>query len=435
MINEPTIVCPNCKHEIKLTESLAAPLVQAVRAQYEHKAAEKEAEISKREAAIRQQQSDLQQARSTIDDHISERLTAERANIVVEESKKARLLAATDLEQKSKELAELQEVLAERNVKLAEAQNAQAELVRKQRELDDAKREMELTVEKRVQDSLAAVRDKAKSEAEEGLKLKVAEREEKIASMQRQIEELKRRAEQGSQQLQGEVQELELEAMLRTKFPRDLIEPVPKGEFGGDVLQRVVGPLGHQCGTILWETKRTKNWSDGWLAKLRDDQRTAKAEIALLVSHALPKDVVSFDFIDGVWVTETKCAVPVAITLRQSLIEISAARQAGEGQQSKMELIYRYLTGPDFRHRVEAIVEKFTDMQADLDRERRTMTRLWAKRESQIKGVIESTAGMYGDLQGIAGKTMREIEGLDIPLIEASELQSGDAKNENGNDD
>ena len=187
------------------------------------------------------------------------------------------------------------------------------------------------------------------------------------------------------------------------------------------MLHRVNGAHGQHCGTILWESKRTKNWSPAWLSKLRDDQRAAKAEIALIVSHVLPKGVQAFDFVDGVWITESRCAIPVAIALRQSLIELSAARHISEGQQTKMEMVYQYLTGSGFRRRIEAIVEKFSDMQSDLDRERKTMTRLWAKREEQIRGVIESTAGMYGDLQGIAGKTLQEIEGLDIPLLNAPE--------------
>jgi hypothetical protein len=182
----------------------------------------------------------------------------------------------------------------------------------------------------------------------------------------------------------------------------------------------VVGPLGQQCGTILWESKRTKNWSDGWLSKLRDDQRAAKAELALIVSSAVPKGITSFGLVDGVWVTEPKCALPVAVALRHALIELHSARQAGEGQQGKMELVYRYLTSPRFRHRVEAIVEKISDMQEDLERERRSMTRLWTKREAQIRGVIESTVGMYGDLQGIAGKALDEIDGLTLPMIESS---------------
>ncbi len=415
---EPTITCPNCSTEIKLTESLAAPLIQATRREYESKIAQKEEEVSKREAALKDQQKAIEQAKKSIDEQVAEKLKTERETIAAEEAKKAKLAAASDLDAKAKELAELQEVLTQRNAKLEEAQKAQAGLIRKQRELDDAKRELDLTVEKRVQASVTEIRQKAKQEAEEELKLKVTEKEEQIASMKRQIEELKRKAEQGSQQLQGEALELALEKTLQTQFPMDSIEPVGKGEFGGDVLQRVCGPMGQTCGSILWESKRTKNWSDGWLAKLRGDQRAASAEIAVLVSNALPKDIATFGHIDGIWITEPRFAMPLVIALRQTLIEVAATRQAQDGQETKMELVYQYLTGPRFRHRVEAIVEKFSDMQADLDREKKAMTRLWAKREAQIQGVIESTVGMYGDLQGIAGRALQEIEGLEVPLLE-----------------
>jgi hypothetical protein len=240
------------------------------------------------------------------------------------------------------------------------------------------------------------------------------EKDQTITAMQRQIEELKRRAEQGSQQLQGEVLELELEALLTAKFPRDTIRPVPKGEFGGDVLQRVVGPANQVCGTILWESKRTKNWSDGWLPKLREDQRAAKAEIAIIVSQALPKDVETFGLVDGVWVADPKVALAVAMSLRQTLIEVAGVRQASEGQQTKMEMVYSYLTGPRFRQRVQALVEAFSSMKEDLDREKKAITRQWAKREEQIDRVMQATVGMYGDLQGIAGRTLQEIEGLEF---------------------
>lgn len=415
---EPTITCPNCSTEIKLTESLAAPIVQATRKEYEAKIAEKESIFSKREAELRTQQKNIEDAQKAIDEKVSEKLKVERASIVEEETKKAKAAIASDLDTKTKEVAELQNVLQQRNEKLAEAQKSQADLLKKQRELDDAKRELDLTIEKRVQTALTDVREKAKREAEDNLKLKVSEKEEQISSMQRQIEELRRKAEQGSQQLQGEVMELELEDTLRSKFPFDVIEPVAKGEFGADVLQRVVSPAGLLCGTILWESKRTKNWTDGWLPKLREDQRSAKAEISVLISQALPKTIDTFGQIDGVWVSAPKYAMPLVIALRQTLIEVTNSKQSQEGQQTKMELVYDYLTGSRFRHRVEAIVEKFSDMQADLDREKKSMTRLWAKRESQIQGVIESTVGMYGDLQGIAGQALQEIEGLEVPLLE-----------------
>ena len=309
--------------------------------------------------------------------------------------------------------------MKQRDKKLAEAQKVQADLLRKQRELDDAKRELDLTVEKRVQEGLAATRAQAKKEAEESLSLKVKEKEQTIASMQTQIESLKRKAEQGSQQLQGEVQELELEALLGEKFPFDTIQPVPKGEHGGDVLHIVIGPLGQPCGTILWESKRTKNWSDGWLTKLRDDQRAAKAELAVIVSQALPKSVETFDLIDGVWVTHPRAALPIAVTLRHTLIEIATARQASEGQQTKMEMVYQYLTGPRFRQRVEAIVEAFSSMQQDLYKEKKAINKQWAKREEQIDRVMHATVGMYGDFQGIAGKTLQEIEGLELRALDA----------------
>lgn len=423
-MTEPTIICPNCKTEIRLTESLAAPLIAATKQQFEQQLSQKDEEIAKREQGLRDKEKQVAEAKRNLDtqvaDQVAAQLKAERSRVIEEESKKAKQAAANELENKARELAELQEVLKARDAKLAEAQQAQAELIKKQRELDDAKRELELTVEKRVQEGLGDVREKAKREAEEGLKLKVMEKDQTIASMQQKIEELKQKAEQGSQQLQGEVQELELENLLRAKFPFDSIEPVPKGEFGGDVLQRVVSQTGQQSGTILWESKRTKNWSDGWLAKLREDQRTAKAEISVLVSQVLPKGVEAFDVVDGVWVTSPRAALPVATVLRHTLLQVNMARQVSEGQQTKTEMIYQYLTGPRFRHRVEAIVEAFSTMQEDLDKERKAIMKQWAKREEQIERVMGATVGMYGDLQGIAGKSLQEIEGLEFPALDVS---------------
>jgi hypothetical protein len=411
---EPTVVCPQCKSEIKLTESLAAPLLDSVRRDYEQRLTQKDTDVARREKLLHERELTLQKAKESLDEQVAAKLQQERARIAAEEAKKAKRALENDLDQKAKEISDLQEILKQRESKLAEAQKAQAEITRKQRELEDARRELELTVAKRVQAELDATRAQARKDAEEELKLKVLEKEQIIASMQSQIEDLKRRAEQGSQQLQGEVQELEIESLLRTRFPRDSIQPVPKGEFGGDVLHRVMGPGGQQCGTILWECKRTKNWSDGWLSKLREDQRAARAEIAVILSQALPKDVETFDLVDGVWVAHPRVLVPIAITLRNTLIEVASARQASEGQQTKMEMVYQYLTGPRFRQRIQAIVEAFSSMRDDLDRERKAITKQWAKREEQIDRVMQATVGMYGDLQGIAGKTLQEIEGLEF---------------------
>lgn len=416
-MSEPTITCPKCKSEIRLTESLAAPLLEQTRVEFQQKLSAKDLEITRREEAVAKSTAEVEQQRSAIESQIATRLDAERIRIAKEEGDRAKRSAAEDLAAKDRELAEAGERLKQTNEKLATAQKAEAELLKKSRELDDAKREMDLTIQRAITEGVDEARTKARKDAEDSMSLKVREKEEQISGMQRQIEELKRRAEQGSQQLQGEVQELVLEEALRARFPFDLIEPVAKGVFGGDVVQRVVGAGGQPCGSILWETKRTKAWSDSWLTKLRDDKRAAKADLALLVSHTLPKDLETFDLVDGVWVTGPKCAMAVAMSLREALILMSTTKLAGEGQQTKMAMMYDYLTGAGFRHRIEAIVERFTEMNEDLDRERKTMTKMWAKREQQIQAVVTSTAGLYGDLQGIAGKAMIEIEALEMPLL------------------
>jgi len=227
-MTEPTLTCPTCRTKIKLTESLAAPLIEDTRRRFEAQLARKEAEIAGREAAIRDQQAQIAAARESIDAQVAAKIDEERSRIAVAEAQKAKRLVAIDVDQKVKEIADLNDVLKQRDAKLAEAQQAQADLIRKQRELDDAKREIELTIQKQVQAELGTVRDQAKLEAEAALTLRVREKEEQIASMQRQIEDLRRKAEQGSQQLQGEVQELALEALLRQKFPRDCSNLCPR---------------------------------------------------------------------------------------------------------------------------------------------------------------------------------------------------------------
>jgi hypothetical protein len=398
-IAEPTITCPACGSAMPLTQSLAAPLLARTRGEYEARLASERAAIAAREA-------ELALAREGLAAEVAAGVAAERARLGAE----ARAAAAA-------ELAEARAALAARDAKLAEAQAAQAEALRQTRALEDARRELDLTVEKRVSEGVGAARLAAQAAAEEAMRLKVSEKEAIIAGMQRQIEDLRRRADQGSQQLQGDVLELDLEARLRRHFPVDTIERVAKGDSGADILQRVTGPGGEACGAILWETKRTRAWSDAWLPKLKADQRRTGAEVALLVSEALPKGVDGFDAVDGVWIAASRCAVPLAGALRQGLVAAGGARLAREGQATKMERVYDYLTGPRFRHRIEAIVEQFTALQDDLAAERKWMTRHWAKREMQIAGVLDATMGMYGDLQGIAGAALPEIGGLEPPLL------------------
>lgn len=420
-VHEPHIVCPKCSNQIALTESIAAPLLEAQRRGFEEKLVAREAEFKRKADELRQQQDELAKARESIDEQINRRLEVERKQVVAAEAKKAREQVADDLSAIKQRLAESEQLLEARNAKLAEAQQAQAEALRKQRELDEKARELEVTIEKRVQASQAELVAKARQNVTDELKSQVSQKDAQIDSLGRTVEELKRKLEQGSQQTQGEAfeleLELELESLLRGKFPLDLIEPVAKGETGGDIVHTVNGQIGSAAGVILWELKNTKNWSDAWLPKLRDNKRAAKADVALIISTALPKSVESFDLIDGVYVAHPRCAVPVALTLRQGLLEVASARTTQAGQQSKADQVYQYLTGSRFKQRIEAVVERFKDMREDIDKERKFMMKAWAKREAQVSAMIESTVGMVGDLHGIMGHAMPEIAAIEEPTM------------------
>lgn len=410
---DPQITCPHCKSEIKLTESLAAPLIAATRADYEKRMQSQADALAKERADLQQQQSKLAHATANVEQEVAERLEAQRAALVAQEQKRVRSTVEFEMQQKAHELQELRGILKQREDKLVEAQKQQAEFMAKERALEDQKRELDLTVAKRVEAESAAIIARAQAEAADSMRLKVAEKDETIDGMKRQIEELKRRAEQGSQQLQGEVLELDFEQQIQQRFPMDRVAPVPKGEFGADLVQEVMTTSGQRVGTIIWELKRAKNWSDGWLAKLRDDQRNLPADVAVLVSAALPKGVERLDVVEAVHVVHPREALALAAILRAHLLDMARVKLQQVGQSGKMEQMYEYLTGPHFKHRVDAIIENFRAQQKELDKEKAFMLRQWAKREKNLFNVLEATSGMYGDMQGIAGSGMQAIAALD----------------------
>lgn len=429
------IECPHCHRSFKLNETLAAPLVEETRRKCQREFEEKEEALDERRKAFADEQKAADKARREIekdraalakqaekmDEAIAEQVAAQRSAIAKEEAKKAKQKYDEKLAERDEERAELEERIKDKDEKLAQARKQEAEFRRKQRELDDKLKAADVEVEKRLAEAIAPEREKAKKAADDEYRLKLEEEREKSRKLLEQLEEAKRRAEQGSQQLQGEVQELDLEKRLREAFPRDTIEPVPKGQFGGDAVHRVLSGHGEVCGTILWESKRTKNWAGTWPDKLKQDQRGARADLAVIVTQVMPQGVDSFGEVEGVWVTTPALAMSLAAALRLALTEAFTARRATEGQQDKMAILYRYLTGPQFRQRVEAIKDAFTAMQEDLDAEKRVINKQWSKRQQQIERVMVSTVGMYGDLQAIAGKTLLEIEGLELKALGTSE--------------
>ncbi len=313
------------------------------------------------------------------------------------------------------ELKLLKEQLLEERKKREEAQKAELELRRERVKLEEEKKEFELKVQREIDKERKKVSEEAYKKALDEYRFKEKETEKKLQDALRANEELRRKLEQGSQQLQGEVLELELEQVLRSEFPYDEVSEVPKGITGADVLQYVRDSRGRRCGTIIWESKRTKAWSDGWIIKLKTDKRTVKADLAVLVSEVLPKGVKNFAAKDGVWISNFASVVGLATVLRLNLIQLSAAKESAVNKNEKMELLYRYLTGVEFAQRVEAMVDAFSAMHEDLEKEKRAYIKIWAKREKQIQAMISNIVGMRGDLEGIVGGALPSIKKLELP--------------------
>jgi hypothetical protein len=376
-----------------------------------------QARVDAAESAARTAKMDADLVKADIERDIEFKVLEKAQEIRVQEAAKAKQFVVDDFAREQGIAVQARQEAEQLRAKLAEAQKAQAEALRKERELDDRERELELTVERRIGEGVGAARDAARRDADEANRLKLLEKDTLLESMQKKVEELNQKITQGSQQMQGEVQELDLQAKLTAAFPFDSITEVAKGVNGADCSQVVASSTGAHCGLILWESKRTKNWSDGWLPKLREDGRKAQADLLVIVSQTLPEELsaASFGCIDSVWVCAPLLATTLALALRATLLAVHNTKQVQAGMLSKSEEVYAYVTGPQFRHRVEALVESFTAMNEDLAVEQKSMQRQWAKRATQIERILTSTTGMFGDLQGIAGKALPEPAGLALP--------------------
>lgn len=419
MTENINVTCPKCGSAVPLTEALARPLLEAEREKLDKEAQERAAGLEARESEITREreklaetEKNLKAQQSDIDHLVNERLRAERKTLTDEATKKAAEIYSAKLEEAETELAD-------KDLKLREAQQAELTIRKERTALETQKRELELQVERRLDVERGKIRELTQREQEEAHRLKLADKDKIIDDMRKQVEELRRKSEQGSQQLQGEVGELQLEATLKDAFPGDRFDPVAKGRPGGDVIHTVIGPSGIVCGKILWENKRTRNWSNDWLSKNRRDQRDVGAHVGAIITLTMPKGVDAFDCLEGVWVAGTRCTLPLAKALRHALIEAGRVKVAAQGRDDKTQRMYAYLTGQQFKLRVSAIVEAYVEMRATLDVEKRATQKHWAKREQQLELLLTGTAGMYGDLQGIVGKSLAELDGLKLPSEDA----------------
>jgi hypothetical protein len=298
---------------------------------------------------------------------------------------------------------------------LEAAQNTELELRKQKNKLDEERRTFELDKQRQMDAEREKIRQKTLEEAAESQRLKEREKDKVIDDLKKSLEDAQRKATQGSQQLQGEVQELDLEELLQREFPGDTIEPIGKGVLGADIRHIVRSPRGMDCGHILWESKRTKAWSDGWLDKLKEDMRNDKANIAAILSETLPEEIkAGIGLKDGVWVAGTKFVLPLAMLLRKALLDRAQQKMISQNQQTKAEELYGYITSHEFANQVEAMVETYKDMQEQIGRERTAFEKSWKMREAQVNRLLSGVAGIYGSMQGIAGPSLPTIGTLEL---------------------
>jgi len=294
-------------------------------------------------------------------------------------------------------------------------------------DLERREKALNLEIARQVDEKRAAIREEAEQDAAEKSRLELVARDKTIQDMQQKLDEAIRKANQGSQQLQGEALELDFEVTLRQAFPQDTVEPVKAGARGGDVLQMVNGGLGRPVGTIFWETKRAQAWGGDWTAKARQDAAAVKAEIAIIVSEVLPKGVRDFGPHDGVWTARPCHAVVLAIALRHGIVQTADARASANGRETKMERLYAYMSGPEFRATLEAIALPFRELQDELEAEKRSTITRWKRQERRIERVLSSVAGLQGDLQGIVGSEMPALPGF-APELDGTDESFGNAE-------
>lgn len=312
------------------------------------------------------------------------------------------------------EAKKYQEEIKSLRERAKQSETEELKIRQEKRQLIEAQEKFAIERERQLDEEREKIKSQAAKAVEEKDRFKFAEYEKKLADMSEALEVAKTKGKQGSQQLQGEVLELDFEQLLTTTFTDDQIVPVAKGQKGGDIIHKVRGKSGRVAGVILWETKRAK-WSSTWLAKLREDARKENASVAVLIATNPPPEVTDFKLIEGVIVCQYQLALSLASILRRSILQIAVAKQTAAGKDENLELLYQYIQSEAFRHRFEAFAEGVIEMQNDLEYEKRAMERVWKKREMQIKKTEINAARMYGELQGVMGNALPDIKILSLP--------------------
>lgn len=411
------IKCPNCATVFDVENVLSADVEQKLKQRYEKQLQESLSQINSDKKKLEEEQKAFDEKKKRENELFQQKLQQEKLKLESELQQQLRKSIASDYEN---QLRLLKQSAEENEEKLKTARQKELEFLKKEQEIKNKEQELEIILQKKLLQERNLLVQQIRREEETRNSLKETEYQLKLKELEKQLEdqrkladEMKRKAEQGSMQLQGEVQELLLEEMLRDYFPYDSIGEVGKGVEGADCIQVVRNHIGADCGKIIFESKRTKTFNTAWIEKLKTDMRNKQADVAILVTQAYPKDMNCFGEKDGVWICSFSEVVALTTALRHTIIRIAETKKAEENKGEKMQMLYSYLTGIEFRQQIETIVEGFLSMKNSISKERIQMEKLWKEREKQLEKVLLSTSGLYGSIKGIAGASIR-----DIPLLE-----------------
>ncbi|MFP6199417.1 DUF2130 domain-containing protein [Helicobacter pylori] len=415
-------ICPKCQEPIDVNEALYKQIERENQSRFlaQQKAFEKEVNekraqyqshfknLEQKEEALKEREKEQQ---AKFDEAVKQAsalaLQDERAKIIEEARKNAFL-------EQQKGLELLQKELDEKSKQVQELHQKEAEIERLKRENNEAESRLKAENEKRLNEKLDLEREKIEKALHEKNELKFKQQEEQLEMLRNELKNAQRKAELSSQQFQGEVQELAIKEFLRQKFPLDSVEEIKKGQRGGDCIQVVHTREFQNCGKIYYESKRTKEFQKAWVEKLKSDMREIGADVGVIVSEALPKEMERMGLFEGVWVCSFEEFKGLSAVLREGVIQVGLAKKSQENKGDKVDLLYHYLTSSEFSMQVNATIEGFEQLRADLESEKRAMARIWKSREKQIDKVFEGTINMYGSIKGIAGNAIGQVKALEL---------------------
>lgn len=419
MKNENQVKCPNCGTSIDVQDILAHQLEEEIKQKFQSQLAAERKKYENQFEELNKAKEDFQKAKKQANDMFQERLEKQ----LKEERKSMENKLKTKLQdEQSEQFQALQKELNEKSEKIKDLNRSKAEIEKLKREKGELKESLEAEAQKKLSEALIAEKEKIRKSEEERNELRFKEMQKQLEDQKRLTAEMKRKQEQGSMQLQGEVQELAIEEWLINKFPLDTVVEIKKGIRGGDCLQTINTRSVQNCGTIYYESKRTKDFQPSWIEKFKADIREKGANIGVLVTKVMPSDMERMGMKDGIWICNYEEFKGLCAVLRESIIQVNAAISSQENKGDKMVMLYDFLTSNTFRMQIEAIVEGFTQMKADLESEKRSMQRIWKQRDKQIEKVITNTIDMYGSIKGIAGNAIQTVKSLELPGAEEEEF-------------